>query len=88
MDGRLRCSFRRRPRREIKSEFGQMLDSEESKQFTEGEVFKVKISIGQDYVPVDIGYKQEGLVSVKEFLNFDGSQKWKKDKRLRLILRN
>lgn len=72
---------------EIKSEFGQMLDSEESKQFTEGEVFKGKIiSIGQDYVMVDIGYKQEGLVSVKEFLNFDGSLKVEEGQEIEVYL--
>jgi len=41
--------------------------------FAEGEVFKGRvISLGKDYVIVDIGYKQEGLISIKEFTNFDG----------------
>jgi small subunit ribosomal protein S1 len=58
------------------SEFSEMLESTETKQFREGEVFNGRIvSIGQDYVMVDIGYKQEGLVSVKEFQNFDGTLK-------------
>lgn len=60
------------------TEFGTMLESEETKNFEEGEVFDGKIiNIGADYVTVDIGYKQEGLVSVKEFQNFDGSLKVK-----------
>ncbi len=72
---------------EKKSEFGQLLDSEESRQFTEGEVFQGKIiSIGQDYVMVDIGYKQEGLVSVKEFLNFDGSLKVEEGQEIEVYL--
>lgn len=57
-------------------EFAQMLESEQTKSFAEGEVFKGKvISIGSDYVTVDIGYKQEGLVSVREFQNYDGTLK-------------
>ena len=56
--------------------FSKMLESSEAKMFAEGEVFKGRIiNIGNDYVTVDIGYKQEGLVSVKEFQNFDGSLK-------------
>ena len=58
------------------NEFGALLDSTESKEFKEGEVFNGRVvTIGQDYVMVDIGYKQEGLVSVKEFQNYDGSLK-------------
>ena len=53
------------------TDFGKLLDSAETKNFTEGEVFKGQVvSIGADYVLVDIGYKQEGLVSVKEFMNY------------------
>ena len=60
------------------TEFSQLLDSSESKSFTEGEVFKgFVISVDDVYVTVDIGYKQEGLVSVKEFMNFDGTLKIK-----------
>jgi small subunit ribosomal protein S1 len=71
----------------VKSEFGQLLDSEESREFAEGEVFKGKIiSIGQDFVMVDIGYKQEGLVSVKEFLNFDGSLKVEEGQEIEVYL--
>jgi len=55
-----------------------MLNSSAGKNFEEGELFNGKIiNIGQDYVTVDIGYKQEGLVSVKEFQNYDGTLKIK-----------
>lgn len=57
-------------------EFEQMLAGSTSTTFQEGEVFKGNvIDIGPDYVMIDIGYKQEGLVPVKEFLNFDGTLK-------------
>ncbi|MCK5072541.1 MAG: 30S ribosomal protein S1 [Bacteriovoracaceae bacterium] len=60
------------------SEFGKLLSQTKEMNFHEGEVFNGKIiSIGQDYVMVDIGYKQEGLISVKEFQNFDGTLKVK-----------
>ncbi len=63
----------------ITTDFSEMLGSSASKNFEEGEVFMgTIINIGQDYVTVDIGYKQEGLVSVKEFQNYDGSLKIKK----------
>ncbi|MEC7275556.1 MAG: 30S ribosomal protein S1 [Bdellovibrionota bacterium] len=58
------------------TEFSTLLDSEETKDFTEGEVYMGKvINIGPDYTMVDIGYKQEGLVSTREFLNYDGTLK-------------
>ncbi len=58
------------------TEFGKMLSESASSNFQEGEVFNGKvISIGNDYVMIDIGYKQEGLVSVKEFQNYDGTLK-------------
>ncbi len=61
-----------------KTDFSELLNTSVSKNFEEGEVFKgTIINIGQDYVTVDIGYKQEGLVSVKEFQNYDGSLKIK-----------
>ena len=62
----------------LKTDFSELLHSSASKNFEEGEVFMgTIINIGQDYVTVDIGYKQEGLVSVKEFQNYDGSLKIK-----------
>ena len=60
------------------TEFGQLLDSTQTKNFNEGEVYPGEIiSIGDDYVTVDIGYKQEGLVSTREFQNYDGTLKVK-----------
>lgn len=61
---------------ETKSEFSELLGNEESKTFTEGEVFKGKvIRVTDDFVTVDIGYKQEGLVFAREFKNYDGTFK-------------
>lgn len=58
------------------SEFGKMLADTHTKDFQEGEVFNGKVlNIGPDFVMIDIGYKQEGLVSVREFQNYDGSLK-------------
>ena len=60
------------------TEFSRLLDSNKGGNFCEGEVFKGKvINIGPEYVTVDIGYKQEGLVSVREFDNYDGTLKCK-----------
>lgn len=69
------------------TDFSALLDSAISKNFEEGEVFMGNIiNIGQDYVTVDIGYKQEGLVSVKEFQNYDGSLKIKKGDKIEVYL--
>ena len=71
----------------IQDEFGKILDSTETKNFTEGEVFNGNVvGIGQDYITVDIGYKQEGLVSVKEFMNYDGSLKIKEGDNIEVYL--
>ncbi|MCB9091279.1 MAG: 30S ribosomal protein S1 [Halobacteriovoraceae bacterium] len=51
-------------------------DNMQRADFTEGEVFKGTIvGVNDDFVTVDIGYKQEGLVFAKEFRNYDGSMK-------------
>ncbi len=69
------------------SDFGKMLESTESKNFKEGEVFKgLVVSIGADYVMIDIGYKQEGLVPVREFQNYDGSLKIKENEEIEVYL--
>lgn len=69
------------------TEFSTLLTQNVAKNFAEGEVFKGRIiSIGQDYVTVDIGYKQEGLVSVKEFQNYDGSLKIKANDEIEVYL--
>ncbi len=44
--------------------------------FKEGEVMKGKVvTVGDEFVMVDIGYKQEGIVFAKEFRNYDGTMK-------------
>lgn len=49
-------------------------DTSTSKNFEEGEVFKgTVINVSDEFITVDIGYKQEGLVYTREFRNFDGS---------------
>ena len=69
------------------SDFEKMLNSTETKSFEEGEVFTgTIISVGADFVMVDIGYKQEGLVSVKEFQNYDGSLKIKAGDKIEVYL--
>jgi len=69
------------------TEFSSLLAENATKSFKEGEVFKGQvINIGADYVTVDIGYKQEGLVSVKEFQNYDGTLKIKKDDEIEVYL--
>ncbi|MAZ47675.1 MAG: 30S ribosomal protein S1 [Halobacteriovoraceae bacterium] len=58
------------------SAFETLLKESSSQNFSEGEVYKGQvINITDDYVTVDIGYKQEGLVLAKEFRNYDGSLK-------------
>ena len=60
------------------SEFSMLLSKTKEMNFHEGEVFNGRIiSIGQDYIMVDIGYKQEGLIPVKEFQHYDGTLKVK-----------
>lgn len=61
------------------TEFSQMVkDSSKYVDFKEGEVYKGTVAnITDDFITVDIGYKQEGLVYAKEFKNFDGSLKIK-----------
>ncbi|MDH4468291.1 MAG: 30S ribosomal protein S1 [Bacteriovoracaceae bacterium] len=63
----------------IESEFSQLLkDNQKYADFKEGDVFKgTIINITDDFVTVDIGYKQEGLVFTREFRNYDGSLKVK-----------
>lgn len=71
----------------VTTDFSTMLESTEAKNFQEGEVFDgLVIKIGPDYVMVDIGYKQEGLVSVKEFQNYDGTLKIKEGDTIEVYL--
>ena len=61
------------------TEFEKLLSETKGASFSEGEVYKGNvISVTDDYVMVDIGYKQEGLVLAKEFRNYDGTLKVKK----------
>ena len=56
------------------SDLGVFLDQVSKKDFQEGEIYPGTIvSIGSDYVMVEIGYKQEGFVSTKEFIDYDGN---------------
>ncbi len=73
--------------KEVVTDFSAMLNSSETKSFEEGNLFSGSIiKIGQDFVTVDIGYKQEGLVSVKEFMNFDGTLKIKEGDKIEVYL--
>lgn len=72
---------------ERKDEFTQLLTEKGLKNFEEGEVFKgLVINIGPDFVMVDIGYKQEGLVPVREFTNFDGTLTIKEGEEIEVYL--
>ncbi len=69
------------------SEFGKLIAGYENKSFTEGEVYQGRvINIGSDYTMVDIGYKQEGLVSTREFMNYDGTLKIKEGESIEVYL--
>lgn len=69
------------------TEFSKMMETQETKKFSEGETFNGNvISIGQDYVMVDIGYKQEGLIPVREFQNYDGTLKIKEGDEIEVYL--
>ena len=49
------------------------LDQANKKDFQEGEIYPGTIvSIGNDYVMVEIGYKQEGFIPTKEFVSYSG----------------
>lgn len=59
---------------EEKSEFSRLLDENSPKVFKEGKIYTGRvIKISHEFVTVDIGYKQEGVVSTSDFRNFDGS---------------
>lgn len=69
------------------TEFEKMIEDKEAKNFAEGEVFNGTIvGINDDYVTVDIGYKQEGLVYAREFKNFDGTMKVKVGEKIEVYL--
>jgi len=59
-------------------QFEELISNHTQKNFQEGEIFIGKVmGISDDYVTVDIGYKQEGLIYAKEFKNYDGTLKVK-----------
>ena len=59
-----------------KTAFSELLEENTAGVFTEGEVYTGKVvAVSDDFVTVDIGYKQEGLVFAKEFRNYDGTLK-------------
>lgn len=63
---------------QAKTEFGDMINSANAKNFAEGEVFMgLVVAMNDEFVTVDIGYKQEGLVLAREFRNYDGTMKVK-----------
>ncbi len=63
---------------QAKSEFGDLINDSSTKNFSEGEVFMGKVvAMNDEFVTVDIGYKQEGLVLAREFRNYDGTMKVK-----------
>lgn len=63
---------------QAKNEFSDLMNSNAAKNFAEGEVFMGKVvNMNDEFVTVDIGYKQEGLVLAREFRNYDGSLKVK-----------
>lgn len=60
------------------TDFSKLLEETTTSSFVEGEVYQGQvISVTDDFVMVDIGYKQEGLVFAKEFRNYDGTLKVK-----------
>lgn len=60
------------------TEFSKVIGATSTKSFKEGEIFEGSIvGINDEFVTVDIGYKQEGLIFTKEFRNYDGSLKIK-----------
>jgi small subunit ribosomal protein S1 len=69
------------------TEFGTAISNTTSKTFQEGEIFDGNIiSINDEFVTVDIGYKQEGLIFTKEFRSYDGSLKIKEGDTIQVYL--
>ena len=70
-----------------KTEFGDLINSAGAKNFAEGEVFMGKVvAMNDEFVTVDIGYKQEGLVLAREFRNYDGTMKIKVGEEIQVYL--
>ena len=70
-----------------KTEFGDLINSASAKNFAEGEVFMgTVVAMNDEFVTVDIGYKQEGLVLAREFRNYDGTMKIKVGEEIQVYL--
>lgn len=70
-----------------KTEFGDLINDASTKNFAEGEVFMGKVvAMNDEFVTVDIGYKQEGLVLAREFRNYDGTMKVKVGEEIQVYL--
>ena len=66
------------PENKEDTEFSRLFEGEQGRSFQEGEVFQgTVVFFLLDYVVVDIGYKQEGLVLRREFLDHEGKMKVK-----------
>ena len=61
---------------ETLTDFSRVFEEKKDRIFDEGEIFTGRVvSIGKEYVSVDIGYKQEGPIPKREFMNYDGTLK-------------
>jgi small subunit ribosomal protein S1 len=68
------------------SEFEKLFDAE-IKTFKEGDVIKgTVIEVTKDSVMIDVGYKSEGVVSIKEFLGSDGKPAIKEGDEVSVLL--
>ncbi len=75
------------PEERAKTEFGDLINSASAKNFAEGEVFMgTVVAMNDEFVTVDIGYKQEGLVLAREFRNYDGTMKIKVGEEIQVYL--
>jgi small subunit ribosomal protein S1 len=68
--------------------FAQLLEKKYAKDdIVEGKIVKAKIlSINKDFVLVDVGYKSEGLISIKEFSTIDGEIKIKEGDTIEVLI--
>lgn len=67
--------------------FHEVMENTQTKNFVEGEVFEgIVVSLTDEFVMVDIGYKQEGIVYSREFRNYDGTLKVKQGDKIEVYL--
>ena len=68
------------------TDFAKLMEDSKQSSFQEGEVYEGQVvSVTDDFVTVDIGYKQEGLVFAKEFRNYDGTLKCKEGDKIEVF---